>query len=110
MVSRYSLSDDTDSVSIFYLRCRCMFGSRTSERRCYGLPRDCPPSGTINDAVQNIKDAGENAGVYVSIILSIYVLGLLVLLLHHVKQKHGQVIFTKNPQGFQFESNCGICR
>ena len=42
-------------------------------------------------AVKNIEVAKDNAGVYVSIILSFYVVGLLVLLLHHVKQKHGQV-------------------
>ena len=47
--------------------------------------------GTNDNAVKNIEVAKENAGVYVSIILSVYVLGLLVLLLHHVKQKHGQV-------------------
>ena len=42
----------------------------------------------------------ENAGVYVSIILIIYVLGLVVLLLHHVKQKHGQVIIAKKIPRF----------
>ena len=42
-------------------------------------------------AAQNIEIADKNAGVYISIILSGYVIGLVVLLLHHVKQKHGQV-------------------
>lgn len=35
--------------------------------------------------------SGESALLYISIILSCYVVGLLILLLHHVRQKYGQI-------------------
>ena len=37
------------------------------------------------------KNSRYTAGLYVAIILGCYLFGLLVLLVHHVKQKHGQV-------------------
>ena len=79
----FMVSYVTDSNSI--LRCRCALGSMPS--KC----RQELPYYDVAKAKENAENAKANAGVYVSIILSIYVIGLLVLLLHHVKQKHGQV-------------------
>jgi hypothetical protein len=54
--------------------------------------------GGVDDALSskynvysNFERAPHDAGVYVTVILSVYVLGLIILLLHHVKQRHGQV-------------------
>ena len=37
------------------------------------------------------KQSGQSALVYVAIILACYLVGLVILLLHHVKQKHGHI-------------------
>ena len=58
------------------------------------------------NAAQNIDHADKNAGVYISIILSGYVIGLVVLLLHHVKQKHGQVtMMSKHAENSDQDRN-----
>ena len=88
MVSKNYRSDINNSGSILHiLRCLCAFGSMPSKCQQENLGQNLR-----GVAVKNIENAWEIASVYVSIILSIYVLGLLVLLLHHVKQKHGQVM------------------
>ncbi|TRY70998.1 hypothetical protein TCAL_02428, partial [Tigriopus californicus] len=56
---------------------------------CLAQSRDA----TMANIVKMHEDSWSTAWMYISIILGLYLLGLAILLLHHIKKKHGQLTF-----------------